>query len=84
MPVLGCTIPDLLTEEEDLVRYVVPASVKRQLYLELRALGVNDRTVFPDFEGLSRHVITDTWTVAYTPPKPPACGGAVIKQDLEA
>jgi hypothetical protein len=59
------------------VRYIVPASVKQKLFLDLRALGINDRTVFPDFEGLSRHVIADTWTLAYTPPEPPSCAGEV-------
>lgn len=75
VPLIGCAIPDLLTHETQLVRYMVPHGAKRRLVTDLRSLGINDRTIFPDFEGLSKHVIADSSTIAYSPPDPPKCGG---------
>jgi len=74
-PQTGYTIPELLGSEKDLVRYIVPSKIKQELFHHLRALGINDRTVFPDFDGLSKHVIADSWTIAYSPPQPPTCDG---------
>lgn len=76
-PEQGHKIPEILTEAEHLVRYVVPANVKRRLRAALIALGIDDYTLFPELEGLSRRIEDEMRVVAYTPPTPPKCGGPV-------
>ena len=74
-PKPGNTIPDLLTNEKHLVRYVVPRSSKKKLLQDLAALGVTARTLFPDLDHLSETIVQDHYVVAYSPPEPPKCGG---------
>ncbi len=74
-PEKGNTIPELLKNEKELVRYIVPAESKHQLFDDLNALCITQRALFPDLDGLS-HTIVDYYTrfLAYTPPKPPHWG----------
>lgn len=73
----GKAIPDVLPEEEFLVCYHVPATMKQQLLNELWALRITRRTLFPDLDSLSKTIEFEQKTfVAYTPPKPPNCGGS--------
>lgn len=71
----GHTIPELLSDETALVRYMVPADAKNRLRADLDALGIGDLSLFPDLEGLSRQVIFDNRVIAYSPPSPPQCSG---------
>lgn len=72
-----CTIPELLKDEENLVRYVVPAECKSFLIRDLAALKITRRTLYPDLDGLCAclGLHNSSFVVAYTPPKPPLCGG---------
>lgn len=70
-PVAGGTIPELLPDPRSLLRYIIPADCKRQLILDLSALGIWRRSLFPDLDALSRSIITKHRVVAYTPPEPP-------------
>jgi len=74
-PKPGNTIPELLTDEKHLVRYIVPRSSKEELLKNLAALGITARTLFPDLDHLSDTIILDHHEVAYSPPAPPKCGG---------
>ncbi|SRR6266568_5589140 len=75
-PQAGHTVPDILPEADLLVRYIVPAGGKRQLMNDLQALGVSRRTLFPDLDALSKTIEREHMTtIAYTPPRPPPCGG---------
>src|SRR6266487_4534330 len=75
-PSHGKPIPDVLAEEEYLVRYRVPAAMKKQMLIDLWALRIMRSTLFPDLDSLSRSIEYEYQTfVAYTPPAPPRCGG---------
>ena len=67
----GATIPELLQDEEHLVRYIVPASCKGTIFRDLAALGITRASLFPDLDGLSRTIVDEHKVLAYTPPKPP-------------
>ena len=55
-PRKGCSIPELLTDERNLVRYIIPAKCKQALLSNLRSLGVNWRTIFQDIEYISKDI----------------------------
>lgn len=77
-PTAGNTITEILHDERELVRYIVPARSKEKLWADLRSLGITDRTLFPDFEGLSRTIAPPhRIEVGYAPPQPPECEGLV-------
>ena len=52
---------------------------KQELLAQLRVLGVSDRHLFPDLEGLSRMIAFDNREIAYSPPDPPPCSGEVTE-----
>lgn len=65
-------IPEILTHEKHLVRYIIPKDVKQKLWGQLKALEVTRQTLFPDFEGLSRTISPPAETVLYGEyPEPP-------------
>lgn len=74
IPSEGLTIPDLLTDAKDLVRYVVPAKSKQKLRQDLASLGITRRALFQDLESLSETIIDELRTIAYFPPEPPTFG----------
>ena len=75
-PSKGKTIPELLTDPEHLVRYIVPARAKHQLMHDLVALGITRKTLFPDLDGLSESIVHAHTVVGYSPPAPPDFGTA--------
>jgi hypothetical protein len=74
-PMPGNTIPELLDCPTDLVRYIIPATKKAQIWDDLAALGISHASLFPDFEGLSRKLIDDARIIANGPRDPPECAG---------
>jgi hypothetical protein len=50
----GNTIPELISGEENLVRYIIPSKLKSVFEKNLSYLGISYRTLFPDIEGLSK------------------------------
>ena len=70
-------IPTLLTDEKDLVRYIVPSESKRKLRSDLATLGITHVSLFPSLDSLGRDIIYDHRVVAYSPPNPPQCKGKV-------
>ena len=75
-PSPGNTIAEVVTSPKGLVRYQVPKEVKSRIRADLAAIGITHRTLFPDFEGLSRHIVQRMGVVAYSPPEPPNFGRA--------
>lgn len=71
------SIENALDNQKHLVRYIIPAGAKQKLRDQLHALGVHDMALFPDLEGLSHYVVHESRIMAYGPPDPPHCGGAV-------
>lgn len=74
-PADGHAIQELLRDEKELVRYIVPARHKHRIRRDLLALGVDDCTLFPELDGLSRRLVREASILAYPPPPPPKCGG---------
>lgn len=70
-PKAGCTIPEIMTEEINLVRYVIPRGCKKRILLDLAALGITKVTLFPELDSLSQDIIEEHNVVAYSPPRPP-------------
>jgi len=71
-PTPGGTIPELLCDPQNLARYIIPRDRKRQLLLDLSALGIGRRSLFPDLDALCQSIVTKHKFVAYTPPEPPS------------
>jgi len=71
IPQNGNSIPELLTDKEHLVCYIVPSSSKGRLQRDLAALGITRGTLFPDLDSLSIDIICEHKVVAYSPPDPP-------------
>lgn len=61
------TIPESLTDDRHLARYIIPAEAKKHLWEQLRKLGVTAQSLFPDFEGLSRTIAPPSEMVARGP-----------------
>ena len=70
-PEPGNSIPEILTDEKYLVRYIIPGSSKERLRRDLAALGITRGTIFPDLDSLSTDTVYDHQVVAYSPPVPP-------------
>lgn len=69
------TIPELLTDAKDIVRYIVPSDKKQKLQLALEALGIMEHTLFPNLDSLSKSIVfIEHHTFAYNPPDPPYWG----------
>ena len=54
-------------DHSTLAKLVIPAKLKPELIEMLNDYGINSVTLFPDLEGLSRHVNWETETIARTP-----------------
>lgn len=70
-PKQGTTIPELLSDPKELVRYIIPGSQKRKILSDLADLGITRLTLFPDLDSLSKDIIEEHNVVAYGPPDPP-------------
>lgn len=80
MPEGSKSIQEVLPDPKHLARYYVPAGAKSKLLAELRVLGVSDRHLFPDLEGLSRMIAFDNRLITYSPPDPPPCSGEITNE----
>ena len=56
-PTTGNTIPDIITDEQYLIRYIIPKELKRTFERKLLFLGVTFQTLFPDLEGLAKTLL---------------------------
>lgn len=74
-PEPGNSIPELLTDEKYLVRYVIPKNSKDKIRQNLTSLGITRSTLFPDLDSLATDIIQEHHIIAYNPPIPPRCGG---------
>ena len=83
-PSQGRSITSVLPDPKHLVRYIVPAASKPDLRAGLRALGVHDLSLFPDLEGLSRHIAFDDRIIGYGPPSPPLCSGVFDQPETKS
>lgn len=70
----GATIPELLQDPKQLVRYLVPAESKSQLKNDLASLGITHRALFPDLDGLSKTIIDARKGKQSPCPNPPHWG----------
>ncbi|KOY44815.1 hypothetical protein ACX03_14770 [Vibrio parahaemolyticus] len=59
-------------------RYDMPASERNTVMRELNSMGINDMTMFPDFDGLCQHLkevhFTSQQQILPPPPPPPPIG----------
>lgn len=65
------TIPEVMTAETNLVRYIIPAGCKRKFLADLSALGITKMTLFQDLDSLSHDIIQEHNIIGYSPPRPP-------------
>jgi len=71
------TIPDLLQDPKDLVRYVVPGKHKTHLLFDLWTLGIKRHTLFPDLDSLSISIADEhRMIMGYVAAPPPSWGKA--------
>lgn len=71
------TIPELLTDERHLVRYIIPADCKEKLASDLSSLEIKRHTLFPDLDSLSADIVEKYKEFFVNPPKPPKCNGEI-------
>jgi len=69
-PTEGNTIPDIITDEKFLVRYIIPKNLKKKFVTKLRYLGITHQTLFPDLEGLARTIVQQEETIGWRQPNP--------------
>jgi hypothetical protein len=82
-PTATNSIPAILTEEEYLVRYVIPRQHKKRLLDDLAQLGVTHLTLFPDLDGLSTYLRQESNRPQWAPSKPPQCDGEFLASSSE-
>jgi hypothetical protein len=64
-------IEKLIPEDKYLTRYIIPKEVKVDFERKLSYLGVTYRTLFPDFEGLSKSFLREEKYYGWGQPDPP-------------
>ena len=74
-PITGHTVPELLSDKEHLVRYIIPHKRKFELLQDLAALGFTRRTLYQDLDSLSFDLKIEAKVEMNSPPIPPICGG---------
>jgi hypothetical protein len=55
---------EAIADTDRLERFVIPAAAKRNFAVELSHVGVNRMSLFPDLDGLSRHI---NWSFTHLP-----------------
>ena len=68
------TIPELLTDERDLVRYIIPSRYKEDLFRDLVAIGIKPVTLFQDLDSLCLTLKLECKNLPYTRGSPPSWG----------
>ena len=69
-PIAGFTIPETITDENYLVRYIIPKELKKSFEIKLRYLGVTYYTLFPDLEGLAKTIVQQEESMGWGQPRP--------------
>jgi hypothetical protein len=69
-PTEGNTIPEIITDEQFLIRYIIPKELKKEFETKLRYLGVTYQTLFPDLEGLAKTIIQHEKSLKLGQPQP--------------
>jgi len=64
-------IEQIMNEEKDITRYIIPKFLKSEFEKKLSYLGFNYRTLFPDFEGLSKSFAREERYFGWGQPNPP-------------
>lgn len=70
-PSEGNAISELISGEENLVRYIIPSRLKPDFEKNLNYLGVSYRTLFPDIEGLAKDFRREEKYYGWGQPKHP-------------
>jgi hypothetical protein len=73
-----CTIPALLADETKLIRYIIPAKCKMQIHRDLESLKITKNVLFQDLDSLGACLAKENIIIAYSPPRPPFCGGEYL------
>lgn len=81
LPENSTSLEKSLDDPKHLVRYIIPSEVKGNILADLRTIGISQRHLFPDLEGLSGMIAYDNRVMAYTPPDPPHCAGEYKPED---
>jgi hypothetical protein len=69
-PTEGYTIPDIITDETFLIRYIIPKELKREFETKLSYLGITNYTLFPDLEGLAKTIVRQEKSMGWGQPRP--------------
>lgn len=69
-PSEGNTIPELVTDEKFLVRYIIPKEQKKKFAMKLRYLGISYVSLFPDLEGLAKTIVKQEDSIGWGQPRP--------------
>ena len=69
-PIEGFTIPDVIQDEQFLIRYVIPKNLKTQFEQKLNYLGVTYQTIFPDLDGLAKTIVQQENYLGWGQPQP--------------
>ena len=65
------SIIEIIDEERFLVRYIIPKELKHEFEGHLRSLGASHKTLYHDLEGLSKTIIRQEESVAFSQPEHP-------------
>lgn len=69
IPERSQTIPQIITEEKYLTRYLIPKKLKSKFVFNLSYLGINHGRLFPDLDGLSRAIIEENRGIGWGQPE---------------
>ncbi len=69
-PKEGNTIPEIISDETYLVRYIIPKELKKSFEKKLRYLGITYNTLFPDLEGLAKTIVQQEEYAGWGQPRP--------------
>ncbi len=69
-PTIGNSIPEVITDETFLIRYIIPKGLKQSFETKLRYLGITYYTLFPDLEGLAKTIVRQEESMGWGQPRP--------------
>lgn len=73
-PAICYAIPELLKDNRDLVRYIIPCRYKESLFRELVAVGIKPVTLFQDLDSLCQTLKLECKNLPYPRNYPPSWG----------
>jgi hypothetical protein len=69
-PEKGYSIPEVMTDEKFLVRYIIPKELKKEIEMKIKYLGITYSRIFPDLDGLAKTLRQNERFIGWGQPKP--------------